>query len=213
LDVQKVMIVVSNIPATDPSLLVKLRDPEDSSAWGLFLAIYSPLIERFCLRRGLQEADALDVSQEVLSKVARAIRSFEYRPERGRFRDWLGSIVRSRLSEFHARCKRQASGRGEWALREGLIDDLQGEVDAEWTDHFHDHLLRVAMNRARPDFDSRNWRAFELSWIRNLPVAEVARELEIPVSAVYTARFRVLERLRKELLLLAENYPCLDCPE
>ena len=54
------------------------------------------LIYRSCRRRGLQDADAADVGQEVLAQVARSIRDFEYQPGRGRFRDWLGAVVRKR---------------------------------------------------------------------------------------------------------------------
>jgi RNA polymerase sigma-70 factor (ECF subfamily) len=74
---------------------------------------------------------------------------------------------------------------------------------------FHDHVLRLAMERARNDFEPQNWRAFEMAWIENRPVSEVARSLSITVSTVYVAKFRVLERLRKEVLVLAEDMPHL----
>ena len=45
-------------PVTRHSLLVKLRDPADSAAWGEFLAIYEPLVYRLGRLKGLQDADA-----------------------------------------------------------------------------------------------------------------------------------------------------------
>jgi hypothetical protein len=80
---------------TQPSLLLRIRDAFDAESWRTFVSIYAPLIYRSCRRRGLQDADAADVGQEVLAQVARSIREFEYQPGRGRFRDWLGSVVRN----------------------------------------------------------------------------------------------------------------------
>ena len=60
-------------PSTRPSLLVRLRDPSDGSAWEEFLEIYAPLLRSLARRKGLQEADAADLTQDVFRAVARAI--------------------------------------------------------------------------------------------------------------------------------------------
>ena len=73
-----------------PSLLIRIRDTRDGEAWEAFVNTYLPMIDRFARRVGLQDADVADVSQDVLSEVPRCIRAFEYQPDRGRFRDWLG---------------------------------------------------------------------------------------------------------------------------
>lgn len=201
------MIQSVSQPQTRASLLIRLRDVRDADAWELFVETYGPLINRYCRRHGLQEADAVDVSQDVLIKFVQAVRTFEYQPGRGRFRDWLGALVRSRLAEFYAR-KGRAVDIGN-ALGADFDANLPGMVPAEWPVQFHDHLLRLAMERARTDFEPQNWRAFEMAWIENRPASEVARLLSITVSTVYVAKFRVLERLRKEVLVLAEDMPHL----
>ena len=83
--------------------MLRLRDAVDEQSWRSFVDLDTPLNDRSCRRRGLQDADASDVGREVLTQVARSIRTFEYRPERGRFRDWLGSVVRSRVARFFER--------------------------------------------------------------------------------------------------------------
>ena len=65
---------------THPSLLLRVRDEADAESWALFVGTYAPLIHRYGRRRGLQDADAADLTQDVLVLVARAIRSFEYSP-------------------------------------------------------------------------------------------------------------------------------------
>ncbi len=78
---------------TRPSLLARVRDVRDADAWQTFVTLYAPLVYRYVRQRGLQDADAADLTQDVMSAVARSIRTFEYRPERGRFRDWLRTIA------------------------------------------------------------------------------------------------------------------------
>jgi len=75
---------------TNPSLLLRLRDVHDHQAWALFVEVYGPLIISYCQRKNLQDYDAADVSQEVLKTLCKTLRVFEYQPDRGRFRNWLG---------------------------------------------------------------------------------------------------------------------------
>src|SRR5882762_6857982 len=82
---------------TRPSLLLRIKDAQDDDAWTTFVEVYAPLVYRYCRRNGLQDSDSADVAQEVLAQVARSIRQFEYDPGRGRFRDWLGAVIHSKL--------------------------------------------------------------------------------------------------------------------
>ena len=85
---------------TRPSLLLRLRDPKDDEAWQTFLETYTPLVCAYCRRRGVQASDVADVTQEVMAQVMRSISDFSYQAERGRFRDWLGTITRTKLLRF-----------------------------------------------------------------------------------------------------------------
>ena len=99
--------------------------------------------------RGLQDADAADVSQEVMGKVARAIRTFEYRPEQGRFRDWLFTITRQRLAQFHE-CRAQLPEQLPSSVELEQLGRGTDRPDADWTDDFNAQVLEVALDRARP---------------------------------------------------------------
>ena len=61
---------MNRLPPTAPSLLVRLRDADDGAAWNQFIEIYSPVVYRYARRRGLQDADAADLMQDVLGSVA-----------------------------------------------------------------------------------------------------------------------------------------------
>jgi RNA polymerase sigma-70 factor (ECF subfamily) len=186
-------------------LLVKIRDPGDAAAWATFVDIYAPLIYGYLRRRGLQDADAADVGQEVLSQVARSIRSFTYQPERGRFRDWLGAVTRSKLGRFLHHKEEAPKPLGAAAL-EAAEDPA---ADSEWTAAFNARLLQAALERVRPCFEPATWKAFECTWKDGRSAGAAAAELGLPIDAVYVARSRVLKRLREEVLMLAEDVPQL----
>jgi RNA polymerase sigma-70 factor (ECF subfamily) len=193
---------------TRPSLLARLRDVHDDSAWRTFVDTYAPLLYRWCRGRGLQDADAADVSQDILAEVVRAVRTFEYRPERGRFRDWLGTLTRRRLGRFFAQRGRGAVA-GGGAAEQALADCPAAPAEDEWTAAFHAQVLRAALDRSRPHFAPATWQAFERTWLAGRSAVEAADELGLPIEAVYVARSRVLKRLEEEVRVLAEDVPHL----
>src|SRR5271163_4724755 len=100
---------MSEAPATRLSLLVRLCDARDDGAWSEFVEIYAPLVYGFACKHGLQDADAADLTQDVLRSVAGAMDRFRYEPGRASFRGWLFTVVRNRLRNFHR--GRQRHGR------------------------------------------------------------------------------------------------------
>jgi RNA polymerase sigma-70 factor (ECF subfamily) len=191
---------------TRPSLLVRIQDARDGDAWSTFVETYAPMVFRHCRRRGLQDCDAADVTQEVMAQVARSARDFEYRPERGRFRDWLGTVARNKLAN-HVRSGK-VKGRGKTLTLDEASDWADaGHPDPDWSAEFNAGVLRSALGRVRGLFEPGTWRAFEVTWVEGRPAAEAADELGLTVDAVYVAKSRVLKRLREEVAALAEDLP------
>jgi RNA polymerase sigma-70 factor (ECF subfamily) len=185
---------------TRPSLLLRIRNAEDNGAWRTFVDLYAPVIYGYSRRQGLIDADAADVVQEVLAQVAKSIRSFEYEPEKGRFRSWLCAVTRSKIYRIQRRSQAEPSV--------SLVDDEQiataGEEPA-WTEIFNAEVLRASLNKIRPSFESDTWEMFERVWVQDQSAAEVARALNRPIHAVYVAKSRVLNRLKQEILSVAED--------
>ena len=174
----------------------------------MFVETYTPLVYAYCRRRGLQASDVADVTQEVMTQVSRSIAGFMYQPERGRFRDWLGTVTRTKILRFLRRDAR--AGKAGDAATEELIHQIEvPESDTLWTEGFQSRLLDVAMRRARPDFEEATWTLFERTWVEGEPAQRVAKEMRVTVESVYVAKSRVLKRLREEVTALAEDSPLL----
>jgi RNA polymerase sigma-70 factor (ECF subfamily) len=192
---------------TRPSLLVRIRDPQDAQSWKLFVELYTPPVLRYCRLRGLQDADAADVTQEVIAQVARSMHSFEYSPERGRFRDWLGTVTRRKVNRFLTTKRLGTAGVGGDDTPEALDNLAASEVDPEWTAEFNAQILRAALDRVRPLFGPTTWQAFASVWLENRSTAETASEMGVTLEAIYVAKSKVLKRLEQEVLELAEDNP------
>jgi RNA polymerase sigma-70 factor (ECF subfamily) len=195
----------SSDDATRPSLLLRVRDPGDAVAWGVFAEIYGPIVYSYCRRSSLQETDASDVSQEVMIRVSHAIQRFEYDPARGGFRHWLGRITRNEIARFF-----QSKGRQPASLALSDRDANQANEtpsESHWDEHFHTALLDAAIRRIEQLFEPSTWQAFQSVWIEDRTPEAASQILGIPVEKIYVAKSRVLKRLREELLLLCEDIP------
>ncbi len=191
------MNTLNSDPATRPSLLVRLRNSRDDQAWVEFTAVYEPVIYRMAQRRGLQDADAREVVQEVLMSVASAIARFDV-DAAGSFRGWLARITRNAaIDQFRKRAaSEQATGTSDMQRQ---LDQLA--CDQQCRDEFdqdrRQQLFRWAASEVRRRTGETNWIAFWKTSVDAKPIADVAAELGISEGAVYVARCRVLKRIRE----------------
>lgn len=196
------MSVLNSDPVTRPSLLVRLRNSRDEEAWSEFSAVYEPVIYRMTQRRGMQDADAREVVQEVLMSVATAIDRFDVDAV-GSFRGWLSQITRNatidRLRKLASRHEMiDASGvvrkldetaENEHSIGDALLDEFEQDRRKQ--------LFRWAASQVRQRTGEVNWMAFWKTSVDGRSVAEVACELSISEGAVYVARCRILKRIRE----------------
>ena len=192
-------------PATRRSLIVKLRDPSDTAAWHEFVANYGPLVYGLARRKGLQDADANDLCQEVFRAVAGAVDRWD--PARGSFRGWLSRIARNLLINFLTRQRHQPRGSGTTSVQDLL--EAQPAADPSATALFEaeyeKHLFLWAAAEVRGELVTTTWQAFWQTGVEGRPPQKVAAELKLSVGAVYAARSRVLARLRRRIEKLGDE--------
>jgi RNA polymerase sigma-70 factor (ECF subfamily) len=195
---------MAEIPPTRASLLLRLRDPHDQAAWRDFVALYTPLVYGYARKQGLQDADAADLSQEVLAAVAGAVGRLDYDPQRGSFRNWLFTVVRHKLSNWRRGQRHRPDGpNGSAALldRCAVPDTVAAAWEAEW----EQRVFRWACEQVRRDVTAPTWEAFWRTAIDGEPGQEVAAALGLSVAAVYHARSRVRARLKELVQSVQES--------
>ncbi|MEM8669227.1 MAG: sigma-70 family RNA polymerase sigma factor [Planctomycetota bacterium] len=190
------MSVLNSDPATRQSLLIRLRNTRDQQAWAEFSAVYEPVIYRMTKRRGLQDADAREVVQEVLMSVANAIDRFDV-SQAGSFRGWLSRITRNATVDR----LRSVAARRETMDASSVMKQLEQTLDQTISDEFETdrrrQLFRWAASRVRTRTGEVNWMAFWKTAVEGHSIEKVAMELNVSEGAVYVARCRILKRIRE----------------
>jgi RNA polymerase sigma-70 factor (ECF subfamily) len=188
-------------PATRASLLIRLRDGGDAEAWQEFVHLYAPVIYGFARKRGLQDADAADLMQEVLRSVSTAAHRLDYDPKRGTFRGWLFTITRNKVFNFLDSRKRRVQGTGDSSVHDRLAQHAgtDGTLSADWEADYQRTLAARAMERIKDEFQPATWQAFQLTAIDGVTPGQAAARVKLSVGAVYVAKSRVIARLREEI--------------
>ena len=187
---------MNSLPETRASLIVRLPDADDASAWTEFTEIYEPFVYQFARRRGLQDSDARELVQEVFLGVAKAVRRFEPQPERARFRTWLFRIARNQLINLlSAHTREEVVDSAAWQkLNLGV---LASENDAE--QEYQREVFQWASIRVQRRVKAETWTAFWQTCVLERDVNEVADEMGVGRGVIYVARSRVIQQLRKEI--------------
>jgi RNA polymerase sigma-70 factor (ECF subfamily) len=192
---------MSEIPKTRLSLLVRIQDPRDERAWTEFVEIYEPVVYRIARHKGLQDADAAELTQEVFLAVAAAIRRWEPDPARGKFRTWLFRIARNLIINSVAARRRHPQGTGDTGFLARLEEEpAPAGADSVLLDQeYKRELFRWAAERIRGEFRDPTWQAFWLTSVEGQEIRHVAESLGLSTGAVYIARSRIMARLREKI--------------
>jgi RNA polymerase sigma-70 factor (ECF subfamily) len=168
------------------------------AAWSEFVGRYGRKIYGWCLLWRVQDADAQDVTQIVLLKLAQRMKEFAYDPSRS-FRAWLKTVTYHAWQDFVAsrRTAPLASGAepdAGWLDSIAARDDLSRELE----ELFDLELLEAAMERVRLRAAPHTWMAFAMTAVEGIAAPEVARRLGMKIARVYAARSNIQQRLQDE---------------
>jgi RNA polymerase sigma-70 factor (ECF subfamily) len=186
---------------TSVSLLDRLRLAPSESLWKRLVDLYTPLIQDWLRRQGVQQSDADDLVQEVLTVLMRELPRFQHNGRPGAFRSWLRVVSVHRLRDFwRSRRLRPAAGGGsDFAELIEQMEDPDSGLSRIWDQEHDRHVARRALELIQSDFAPSTWRAFHSVVIEGRKEAAVAAELGISTNAVFIAKSRVLARLRQEI--------------
>ena len=188
---------------TSITLLERLgREETDQQAWAEFVRRYGRQIYRWCRRWKLQEADAEDLTQNVLVRLHSRLRTFRYDPAQS-FRAYLKALTHYAWCDLVQGNRRPGAGSGDSAVLDRLHtiearDDLVRRLDEE----FDRELLAEAAERVRQRVEPHTWEAFRLTALEGLSGAAAAEQLGMKVVTVFKAKSKVQKMLQEEVARL-----------
>jgi RNA polymerase sigma-70 factor, ECF subfamily len=183
--------------STSVSLLRRLQSAQDAAAWERFVDLYTPIVFRWARRAGFQQAEASDLVQDVLMQLLRSLPSFGFDPQKGRFRSWLKTVVLNRARDLMAQRRPDPVDPQVLALEPVDPPDF-------WDEEYDRLLFDRALVVMRTEFEETTWRACWEHLTSGRSAREIGAELGLSEAAVFTAKSRVLNRLRQELQVLLD---------
>jgi len=189
-------------PTTQNTLLVKLAGAEFESVWMEFSDQYEPLIYRFGRKRGLQHADAIELTQQVMLGVIKSAEKWARDKPPEHFRGWLKRVASNQLINVVTReaKHRGQGGSAQQSIKQAMdtADPADQQAEKLWETEQQRAILRTAASNIRDEFASDSWIAFERTLLGGETVENLASELGKSAGAIYAARARIMRRLKQE---------------
>lgn len=195
-------------PTTRLSLLLQVKDPRAEEAWTYFVGQYRPFIVKLIQDVfPLDASEAEDVAQEVLLKLLRAMKQFEYDPQQ-KFRSWLRTITRNAVRDaLRSRKTRKDRATGDTHVQSFLHGQASksDEVADRMVGRLHYDLLADAEAHVKRRVEPRTWVAYTRSKTGEVRAREIAAETGMSVAAVYKAKSKVIRMIREEISRLTSS--------
>jgi RNA polymerase sigma factor (sigma-70 family) len=186
-------------PLARMDLHTRIKDEPDVDAWRELVQLYGRVVYGFARKRGLEDAEAAELMQEVLRSVARNAETMEHDPNRGTFHGWLFTVTHNKIGNFLSAKKNRPRWTDDSGFLVASIPDREAEPDSDWDIEYQRQLAAKAMDRMKHVFRPSIWQAFWKTAVDGRPAQDVGLELKMTPGAVYVARCRVLTRLREEV--------------
>ena len=199
------------LPQTRQSLLIRLQSSNDEGAWHEFVDVYEQAIYSYARSRGLQDADAWDVTQEVLSAVEKKVATWNADPKLGAFRGWLFRVARNIAVDKIKAQSRRAIVSGDSQADDALQqhpENAEEETTLFWN-NYRRKLLHWVAKKIKADFQEASWQAFWATAVEGRSAESVAKDLGLSTGSVYAAKFRSVKRIR-EVVSNLDDSECDD---
>ena len=188
---------------TSESLLFRLQQQDaddedvsvDQSAWETFVGLYTPLMFYWARKAGMRQSDAADLVQDVLAIVFRRLPDLKY-DRLGSFRGWLRTIT---LNQFRDRRRKRSLPITDASQSQLAQFVSVAEAESIWDLDYGRMLLKQAMDQMECDYEPSTWQALLAVMKDKMTVNQAAEKFEISVWTVYSARSRLIRRLREQL--------------
>ncbi len=208
---------MSNFPSTPVTMLDRLVLRENTHdwnrAWESFVEIYSPAI-RITIQRELRKRGFIHIDEptlhsllsDVVVRFLKSSESFQYDPSRGKFRNFLYTVIVRTVQTYFARNGKQSLHEEIDHESEELADCRIADPGADSDRDWRMVTLRLLLEEARDRLGPQTVLIFEMTKVLEQPVEEVMEQLQVSQSTVYNANARAMRVIRD----LAASKPFAD---
>jgi RNA polymerase sigma factor (sigma-70 family) len=185
---------------TRETLLIKLKNQNNDSAWSEFSIIYKGFIWSVLMKMDIPTQDQEDLVQDVLLKAWKALPDFDYNRSQGRFRNWLSFVTantaRTYFRTFNRNSKLFCSKDSDHAEQA----EIEKITETEWKKF----ISKMAWDKVSKNLSEPACQSFELL-SEGLSAQQVAEKLNIPYNTVCVYKKRVINKISKEIADLEDD--------
>ena len=155
-------------------LLVAVAEKQDRAAFSELFAYYAPRVKSYIMRLGSDNAQAEEISQDVMVTVWRKASLFDR--SQASVSTWIFRIARNRRIDVFRRTKKPDLDPEETMLLPSGVEAPDARVDAMETEA----RVRAAMK----DLPGEQLQLLQLSFYEGLSHSEIAAKLDVPLGTV-----------------------------
>ncbi len=186
---------------TSETLLEKIKSG-DEIAWHEFYANYARLIWVCAGDFRLRPHEREDLIQMVMLEVFKMQRHFRYDRGKGRFRDYLRTVIRHQAIQLINRNRRSQAN-------EEAADRFEGETHTfarHWEDEWRTYLLEQSLSILKLRMEPATYQAFTDCIAQRLTPTEIATKLGMKTETVYVIKNRGIAILKNTIHALEDSY-------
>ena len=185
---------------TRETLLMKLRDQQNEYAWSEFFEIYNGFIFAILIKMNVPAKDQEDLVQDILLKAWKNLPKFQYERNRGKFRNWLGIIVKNTARSYYRKINNSTKN-----LEKIESDDEESAaIDAISEKEWKLFIANKAWENIKTSLSENVIECFELI-SEGLELQEVAKRCDIPYNTVCVYKRRIVNKISREINRLDED--------
>ena len=167
---------------------------ESEASWVRFFDLYQPVIRKFAEYVGAK-GEAEDVVQDVFVKLVEVFRKGAYKPDRGRFRAYLATLIRREVvnrwhkAQVRAVDRQVSLDNDDFPVEVAVPSETAAVIDAKWWQARRSAAIEHVLTKTALAQQSKDiYRAYVLE---ERPIGEVAKSFGIPNNSVSQIKTRV----------------------
>lgn len=183
--------------ATRYSLIERIRDNTDETAWDDFVKNYKPFIHYLLNTMEIHISEQDDMIQEILVRLHQNIS--HYAQERGRFRPWLSTVIKNTANTYLSRQSRQHEKDDELKRSLQIIESYsQSDFDEMISEEWKQYVADQALERLASAFSENVVECFKMT-MKGISADKIAEKLQIKRESVYIIRTRMKDRVMRKM--------------